>query len=397
MRAPTHPMSQQPDRSPEKTPLWRDERFWTWAIQIAVLLAVFGVLYVAVTTAVQNQAQRGVAFDYQFNFLRNTAGFNIGETVLPYDRSDSFGWAMVVGFANSLRLIGVGLVLTTVLGVLVGVASFSKNWLLRQLSLIYVELLRNVPPLLQFVFWYFVVFFGLSKGSETAQVLGGMLVSKKGIWIPWFTQPAGVGILLLLIGVGVGFWRKRIWQLVETGRADRWLTYGLVGIGVAATLIGTLGLGWQAPQAINTNGDVTGGLRMSLEYGGMLMGLACYNAAFIAEIVRSGIQSVSKGQWEAAQSLGLSAGQTMQQVVFPQALRVIVPSLNTQYATLAKNSSLAIAIGYPDLYSVALTTQNQTGRAIEIVLLMGAVYLGLNLMISVVMNQVNRLVQLRER
>jgi general L-amino acid transport system permease protein len=388
-------MLQPPDRSTEKTPLWRDERFWSWACQIGVLLLVLGVLAIAVTTAGRNQAQRGVAFGYSFLF--NEAGFNIGETVLPYQPNDRYWWAMVVGLANSFRLIGVGLVLTTVLGVFVGVASFSKNWLLRKLSLIYVELLRNVPPLLQFVFWYFVVFFGLSKGKETATLLGGMLVSKKGIWIPWFTQPAGVGMLLLLIAIGLGLWHIRQRQLEETGRADRRLVYGIGGVSVAATLIAIVGLGWQMPQTISSDGDVSGGLRMSLEYGGMLMGLACYNAAFIAEIVRSGIQSVSKGQWEAAQSLGLSAGQTMQKVVFPQALRVIVPSLNTQYATLAKNSSLAIAIGYPDLYSVALTTQNQTGRAIEIVLLMGAVYLAINLFISIVMNQVNRLVQLRER
>ena len=239
----------------------------------------------------------------------------------------------MAGLVNTLRVVGIGLVLATGLGVVAGAASFSTNPLLRGLSRTYVEVVRNIPLLLQLVFWYFAVFLTLPPANQALQ-LPGLQLAKSGVYL------------------------------------------------LGARLV---------------NGELVGGWRLSLELAALLTGLVIYSAAFIAEVVRGGIASVPKGQWEAAESLGLKPLATLRLVVLPQALRVIVPGLNSQYISLAKNSSLAVAIGYPDLYAVAETTLNQTGRGIEVFLLLMAVYLGLDLCISVLMNGLERLVSLKDR
>jgi general L-amino acid transport system permease protein len=249
---------------------------------------------------------------------------------------------LLAGLANTLRAVLFGLVGATLLGTLAGMAAFSSNGLLRGLARVYVEVVRNIPLLLQLVFWYFVVFLALPNGAAALQ-LPGVVLAKSGLY---------------LAGLGEGL----RWQLPE-------LVNGV----------------WQAP------------LRLSVEFAALLTGLIIYSGAFIAEVVRGGIASVPKGQWEAASSLGLSWFTTLRQVVLPQALRVIVPGLNTQYISLAKNSSLAVAVGFSDLYSVAETTLNQTGRAVEVYLILLGAYLGLDLLISALMNGLNRLVQIRER
>ncbi len=312
-------------------PWWRDNRKLGWFIQLAAGLFLLLAIALLLGNLERNLARAGLRLT--LGWLNQPAGFDIAETLLPYRASDSYGRALLAGFVNTLRVVVSGLVLATALGVAVGAASFSGNPLLRGVTRVYVELIRNIPLLLQLVFWYFAVFLSLPSADQALQ-LPGIQLAKSGIYL------------------------------------------------FGADLV---------------NGELVGGLRLSLELAALLTGLVIYSAAFIAEVVRGGIASVPLGQWEAAKSLGLKPLQILRLVVLPQALRVIVPGLNSQYISLAKNSSLAVAIGYPDLYAVAETTLNQTGRGIEVFLLLLVVYLMLDLVISVVMNAIDRLVRLQER
>ena len=312
-------------------PWWRDNRKLGWLIQLVAGLFLLLAIALLLGNLERNLARAGLRLT--LGWLNQPAGFDIAETLLPYRASDSYGRALLAGFVNTLRVVLSGLILATALGVAVGAASFSGNPLLRGVTRVYVELVRNIPLLLQLVFWYFAVFLNLPSADQALQ-LPGLQLAKSGIYL------------------------------------------------FGADLV---------------NGELVGGLRLSLELAALLTGLVIYSAAFIAEVVRGGIASVPLGQWEAAKSLGLKPLQILRLVVLPQALRVIVPGLNSQYISLAKNSSLAVAIGYPDLYAVAETTLNQTGRGIEVFLLLLVVYLMLDLVISVVMNAIDRLVRLQER
>ncbi|MBI4782856.1 MAG: ABC transporter permease subunit [Oscillatoriophycideae cyanobacterium NC_groundwater_1537_Pr4_S-0.65um_50_18] len=387
-----------PSSSGEKIPFWRDDRYVRIAVQaivVLILIVIFGFFSGNMSRNLQQQGRQ-----FNFSFLLQGAGFNIGETIIPYETNSPYYWAFVVSLVNTLRLIFVGFIATTVIGVVAGIASFSNNWLLRKLNLIYVEVVRNTPLLLQLYVWYFAIFFGFSDKGNIAQLPGSVLVSKKGIVIPWSNGSpiAWVSVAMLLIGAIAAFfiWRRRIKLMEEQGASGQREFIALVSLGVVGLLLFLFGLGWEFPK-IAASGNVEGGLRMSLEYGSMLAGLAFYTGAFIAEIVRAGIQSVSKGQWEAAKALGLQPASSMRLVVFPQAMRVIIPSLSSQYMNLAKNSSLALAIGYPDIFATSQTSLNQTGRAVEVILLIMAVYLTISLVISVIMNLLNQTVQFRER
>ena len=324
----------------EPVPWWRDRRAIPWLVQGGVGLVVLVVVAFLLANLIRNLTAAGLLLSW--GWLGQPAGFDISETVLPFYASDPYWRALLAGLVNTVRVVVAGLLGSTVLGTLLGMASFSGNALLRALTRIYVEVVRNIPLLLQLVFWYFVVFLSLPNGTAALQ-LPGVVLAKSGLYVAGF------------------------------GEGLRWLGPQLVD-GV-----------WQAP------------LRWSVECAALLTGLIAYSSAFIAEVVRGGIASVPRGQWEACSSLGLTWFQTLRRVVLPQALRVIVPGLNTQYISLAKNSSLAVAVGFTDLYSVAETTLNQTGRAVEVVLLLLGAYLVLDLFISLVMNGLNRLVQIRER
>jgi general L-amino acid transport system permease protein len=321
-------------------PWWRDRRVMPWLVQGGVGLTVLVLVAFLMANLVRNLTAAGLLLSW--NWLGQPAGFDIAETLLPFHASDPYWRGLLAGLVNTLRVVLAALLGSTLLGTLLGMASFSSNALLRGLTRLYVEVVRNIPLLLQLVFWYFVVFLTLPNGTAALQ-LPGVVLAKSGLYLAWF------------------------------GEGLRWTLPHLVN-GV-----------WQAP------------LRLSVEFSALLTGLVAYSSAFIAEVVRGGIAAVPKGQWEAAASLGLRWRQTLQQVVLPQALRVIVPGLNTQYISLAKNSALAVAVGFTDLYSVAETTLNQTGRAVEVVLLLLGTYLGLDLLISLLMNGLNRLVQIRER
>jgi general L-amino acid transport system permease protein len=310
-----------------------------------VLQAVVGLLVLLLIAfllgnLIRNLTAAGLLLSWRW--LQQPAGFDISESVIPFNAQLPYWRALAAGLVNTIRAVLVGLVGATLLGTLVGMASFSHNGLLRRLARVYVEVVRNIPLLLQLVFWYFVVFLSLPNGVAAIQ-LPGVVLAKSGLYIA---------------GLGEGL---------------RWMGPALVN-GV-----------WQAP------------VRLSVEFGALLTGLIVYSGAFIAEVVRGGIAAVPKGQWEAASSLGLGWFATLRRIVLPQSLRVIVPGLNTQYISLAKNSSLAVAVGYTDLYSVAETTLNQTGRAVEVILVLLAAYLTLDLLISALMNGLNHLVQIRER
>jgi general L-amino acid transport system permease protein len=313
------------------TPWWRNRRLLPWLVQGGVGLALLVLIAFLLGNLVRNLTAAGLLLSW--DWLDNPAGFDVSETLLPFDAGMPYWRGLLTGLVNTLRVVLVGLVGATLLGTLVGVASFSSNGLLRRLARIYVELIRNIPLLLQLVFWYFVVFLALPGGAEAIQ-LPGLVLAKSGLFL---FRP----------------------ELIN-GQ-------------------------WHAP------------LRLTVEFGALLTGLVVYTAAFIAEVVRGGVASVPRGQWEAARSLGFTPAMTLRRIVLPQALRVIVPGLNSQYISLAKNSSLAVACGYTDLYSVAETTLNQTGRAVEVVLILLGSYLLLDLVISAVMNGLNSLVQLNER
>jgi general L-amino acid transport system permease protein len=386
----------------EKTPLWRDIRFWRIAIQALAIVIVIAVIFVLIGNMNQSLRQQGRQFN--FSFLFNEAGFNIGESVIPYTPNDRYYWAFFVGLVNTLRLILVGFIFTTLVGVVAGIASFSENWLVRKLSQVYVELVRNIPLLLQLFIWYFGVYFTLSAPrqglGQPNSIFGVAYISRKGIAIPWpANTPASMISLVLLIAaivVAVLLWRWRLKIMEEQGASGKPQLLALGILGVVGLLLLTNGLGWQVPQ-LDEISEPRGGIRLSLEYIAVLSALVFYTGAFIAEIVRAGIQAVSKGQWEAARALGLKSGLVMQLVVFPQALRVIIPALNSQYMNLAKNSSLALAIGYPDIFASATTALNQSGRAVEVMTLIAVTYLVINLIISTVMNTLNRAVQIKER
>ena len=312
-------------------PWWRNRRYLPWLVQGAVALLIAVVVAFLLTNLLLNLTARGLLLSW--SWLGQPAGFDLAETILPFDASLPYWRAMLAGLVNTLRVVIAGLVGATLLGTLIGTASFSSNGLLRGLARVYVEVIRNIPLLLQLIFWYFVVFLALPNGTDAIQ-LPGLVLAKSGLFL-----------------------------------GDPQLVNGV----------------WQAP------------LRFTVEFGALLTGLVVYTAAFIAEVVRGGIASVPKGQWEAASSLGFAPLLTLRRIVLPQALRVILPGLNSQYISLAKNSSLAVACGFTDLYSVSETTLNQTGRAVEVMLILLGSYLVIDLVISALMNGLNGLVQLRER
>ncbi|HEY9805896.1 MAG TPA: ABC transporter permease subunit, partial [Candidatus Obscuribacterales bacterium] len=335
-----------------------------------------------------------------FGFLKSQAAFDIGETPISYRPADNYTRALQVGLVNSLRVTVFGIVLATIVGVTAGIARLSDNWLVRNSALVYVETLRNTPLLLQLFFWYFAVFLGFPRLPAHIQLPGPIYLTQQTVALPWFQATRDTDVWLLLLATALLLvWIWHWWDSRVTTPAFPLLlkllgTFSLT-VAIALIVFEHEILDWDAPQIVADK--ITGGLQLSPEFAALLMGLSLYTATFIAEIVRGGVQSVAKGQWEAARALGLKPRYILRLVIFPQALRSIVPSLGNQYLNLAKNSSLAIAIGYPDLYAVASTTYNQTGRAVEVMILISVTYLSISLVISGLINWYNRTVQLVER
>lgn len=381
----------------QKIPLWRDERFLKIIGQILVLVIVLVIFAIIANNVSVNFRKLGLNFG--FNFLNNPASFGIGDAAIPYTSTDSFGRAFLVGLVNTLRVIILGIILATILGIVVGIARLSDNWLVRQLAGIYVELFRNTPLLLQLFFIYTALFLQFPKVEDSIRLPGPTFLSNQGAYLLWpvASTQTWFSLILLIISVisAIVLYSRRLKVMELQGASGRNYQYALIAVSAIGILALLFGLEWRPPQL--ENGVVSGGLHLSSEFGALLMGLVLYTAAFIAETVRAGIQSVSKGQWEASRALGLKSGTAMRLVVFPQALRVMIPPLTSEFLNLAKNSSLAAGIAYADFFQISTTTFNQTGRVLEVVILIMLTYLTINLIISLGMNGLNQRVQIKER
>ncbi|MCF8501199.1 MAG: amino acid ABC transporter permease [Rhodospirillum sp.] len=348
-----------------------------------------------------NMESRGITTG--FGFLDRAAGFGILMSLIPYDETMTYGRTFIVGLLNTLMVSILGIILATILGFLLGIARLSKNWLIAKIALVYVETLRNIPLLLQIFFWYIAVLRSLPSPKQSLGIGTSAFLNNRGLYIPAPVTESGFGVVLLVLAAAiVGVWFMARWakaRQMATGQPFPTFLAGL-GIIIGAPLLTFLVLG--VPMSLDYPAlkgfNFIGGTRIIPELMALLTALTMYTATFIAEIVRSGIQAVSHGQTEAANSLGLKTGTTLRLIGIPQAMRVIIPPLTSQYLNLTKNSSLATAIGYPDLVSVFMgTTLNQTGQAVEIVAMTMAVYLAISLIISGLMNWYNKSMALKER
>jgi general L-amino acid transport system permease protein len=394
-------MSAPPRLPPKKRDWsWRSQAFRALIYQIvAVAVIGFAVWYLAHNTLL-NMAARGIQSG--FDFLKEPAGFDISESLIPYDALDPFWKAFLVGILNTLRVAIVGIVLATILGSLLGVGRFSRNAIVRGLCYTYVELFRNVPVLLQLLVWYLLFTDILPPISDPLSVGSLFFLSKGGFSFP--VPVWTMGQTLATLGAIAGLVIALIYRYVTmrrfelTGRpGSLYLVPGLIILG--GILVGWIAGGAPTEWSVPKPGDfqTEGGASITPEFSGVLLGLVLYTSAFIAEVVRAGISSVARGQSEAAGSLGLSRGLTMRMVILPQALRVIIPPLTSQYLNLTKNSSLAVAIGFPDVVSIANTSLSQTGRAVECIAIIMLVYLTTSLSTAAFMNWYNRRSALKER
>ncbi|BAP17203.1 amino acid ABC transporter permease [cyanobacterium endosymbiont of Epithemia turgida] len=386
----------------KKILLWRDSRFLKTFFQVFIVLVLGLVILILSNNLVNNFKRLGLNFGLFFLIDSDrTASFSISDSLIPYNSTDSYGRAVLVGLLNSLRVMISGIVLAFIVGITVGLGRLSDNWLVRKMASIYVETVRNTPLLLQLFFWYFAVFLKFPKIYEPGNFYNLIFFSNQGIYLP---RPLGnlqtflfLGFIIFNSFLAGLVWRKRNQMIVQLKKKERPYQGLMLGILIFVSLIFIFGIDWQLPQYNSDINLIQGGLNLSPEFATLLLGLTIYTAAFIAEIVRAGIQSVSKGQWEAAKALGLNPSLVMRLVIFPQALRVMIPPLTSEFLNLAKNSSLAVAIGYNDIYAVANTVSNQTGKAVEMLLIVMITYLVFNLIISTAMNQLNAIVRLKER
>lgn len=388
-------------RSREKGALWRDPGFRALLVQAVLLIALAAVIAVLVSNTMSNLEERGITTG--FGFFGERAGFSIPQTLVEYSGNSTYAMTFVVGLLNTLLVSAMGVVAATLIGFLVGIARLSSNWLLAKAAMVYVEVFRNVPLLLQILFWYFAVLRTLPSPRDSLSFLEVVFLNIRGLILPAPQPQAGFSAVLwaLLLAVVISFILVRFARRHQD-RTGQWLPAGwlslilIVGLPLAVYAFNGFPLTWDVPALAGFN--FSGGMTILPELAALWLALSIYTASFIAEIVRSGIQSVAHGQVEAARSLGLAPGITLRKVVIPQAMRVIIPQLTSQYLNLIKNSSLATAIGYPDLVAVfAGTALNQTGQALEIIAITMAVYLTISLVVSFLMNLYNARVQIKER
>ena len=385
--------------APRRRLSWSDPATRALLYQVLVIGLVGFVAWYLVSNTLHNLSVRNISTG--FGFLEREAGFAIGESPIAYSAADTYGRAIWVGLLNTLRVSVVGIVLATLLGTLIGIARLSKNWLVSGVASVYVEVMRNIPLLLQLFFWYAIITENMPGPRQALEPVPGVFLSNRGLKLPtlqgdaidWILGGLAVGIVLVL---AVAHWARK--RQAATGQI---FPLGSVAIGLllalplAGWMLGGAELGVEVPVLKGFN--FVGGITLSPEFSALLLGLVIYTAAFVAEVVRSGIQAVGQGQWEAANALGLPRGRALRLVILPQALRVIIPPMTSQYLNLTKNSSLAVAIGYPDIVSVVNTTLNQTGQAIEGILIIMAAYLTVSLSISIFMNWYNKRIALVER
>ncbi len=380
--------------------LWTDRRYRSLLFQLATLVVLGVFIVLIVNNVIQNLAAIGV--NYGFGFLSQPAGYDINQQLIPYDSTSTHGRAAVVGLLNTLLVAICGIVLATILGFIFGVARLSPNWLIARIITVYIEVTRNVPLLLQILLWHAVII-QLPTARDAISFSDTIFLSNRGLTVPAPIFGDGFSLVpiafMAAIAAAIVFakWAKR--EQEKTGKIYPVFTINtaiILGLPVLAFLAAGSPLSWEVPEMGRFN--LRGGIPLRPEFVAMWAALSFYTAAFIAEIVRAGIQSVHRGQTEAAYSLGLRPNRTMRLIIIPQALRVIVPPLTSQYLNLTKNSSLAIAIGYMDITAtLGGITLNQTGQAMEAVMLMMSVYLSISLLTSIFMNWYNRRIRLVER
>jgi general L-amino acid transport system permease protein len=368
--------------------------------QALALALIVGAVWFLAHNTVTNMRARGIQSG--FDFLFGPAGFDIGEMPISYDALDPYWKAFLIGVLNTLRVAIVGIVATTVLGTLVGVGRFSNNALVRGLCYGYVELFRNIPILLQLLMWYLLMTEVLPDPGEPISVGGLFFLSKGGFTFPvpvWGHGQALAGIGGVVGAVAAWLWAGQARRHFEATGQQRPVFLPTLALVIVGVVLGWLAGGAPSAWNIPKSGEasVEGGSALTPEFMSVLLGLTFYTASFVAEVVRAGIASVPRGQSEASGALGLGRGQQMRLVVLPQALRVIIPPVTNQYLNLTKNSSLAVAIGYPDVVSISNTAINQTGRAVECIAIIMAVYLTTSLVTSGLMNWYNKRAAIKER
>lgn len=375
--------------------------FRSAVFQIVAILALIFFFYTIVNNALNNLEARGIATG--FGFLNQEAGFGIGLTLIEYNETYSYGRTFIIGLLNTALVSFLGIILATVIGFIVGIARLSSNWLVSRFAAVYIEIFRNIPLLLQIFFWYFAVLQALPSARQSMSLGEAIFLNVRGLYFPApvFGEGSSVVIATFVIGIVasvlINIWAKNKQRLTGQQTPMGRIIFGLVVV-LPTIVYFVMGSPISAEYPELKGFNFRGGISIIPELAALLLALSIYTASFIAEIVRSGINAVSHGQTEAAMSLGLSRTRTLKLVIIPQALRIIIPPLTSQYLNLTKNSSLAMAIGYPDLVSVfAGTTLNQTGQAIEIIAMTMAVYLTLSLVTSALMNLYNRKVALVER
>ncbi|MGB7800477.1 amino acid ABC transporter permease [Buttiauxella sp.] len=372
-----------------------------WLFQIIAVVVVVGIAIYLIHNTVTNLSNRGITSG--FAFLDRSAGFGIVQHLIDYEQGDTYGRVFIVGLLNTLLVSALCIVFASFLGFFLGLARLSDNWLLRKLSTFYIETFRNIPPLLQIFFWYFAVLRNLPGPRQAVSAFDLLFLSNRGLYIP--SPQIGEGALAFIAAIAValiasaGLYRYNKMHQIKTGQLRRTWPYALgllILLPMLAQWIFGAALHWDIPALRGFN--FRGGMVLIPELAALTLALSVYTSAFIAEIIRAGIQSVPYGQHEAARSLGIPNPVTLRQVIIPQAMRVIIPPLTSQYLNIVKNSSLAAAIGYPDMVSLfAGTVLNQTGQAIETIAITMSVYLIISLTISLLMNIYNRRIALIER
>lgn len=382
------------------SPFWRDNRIIPILLQLIFVIVVAVTGWYLINNAVTGLNALGIKLG--FGFLDSTASFNIGESMIEFDSTNTYLRAIFVGVLNTIKVSFIGIIFATIIGFIVGVSRLSSNWLIQRLSSLYIEIFRNTPLLVQIFIWYFAVFLQLPQVKESVQV-GAVYLNNRGTSIPWFVANGATTIWLILIVIGsvvsIVVWKTKLNAQIKTGKRKFPAIWAIASfllslvIAFALTLDGPFNMTYPEMGKFSFEGGYT----ITPEFSAIFIGLTIYTATYIAEIVRGGVLSVSKGQVEASKALGLKGSTTMRLVIFPQAIRIIIPPLTSQYLNLTKNSSLAIAVGYPDLVYVGKVINNQTGHAIESVAIMIIVYLTLSILTSILMNIFNKKAQIVER
>lgn len=389
------------DLKPSKPSVWNDPKYRALFFQILLVIALGYFLVTIVDNTLQNMESRGISTG--FAFLSEPSGFGILQSLVEFDESHSYGRTFLVGLLNTVLISLLGIFFATLLGFVMGVARLSHNWLIAKIATVYIETFRNIPLLLQIFFWYFAVLGALPSVRQSLSLGAGIEFNNRGLYLPAPVPEDGFGVVFLffVIGIVATFFVRR-WARIRQEQTGQqfplfWTALGLIiGLPLVIFLVSGAPLTWDYPELKGFN--FKGGISIIPELLALLLALTIYTGTFIAETVRAGINAVSHGQTEASLALGLTRGQTMRLIIIPQAMRVIIPPLTSQYLNLAKNSSLATAIGYPDLVNVFMgTTLNQTGQAVEITAMTMAVYLTISLSISAFMNWFNNKMALVER